>query len=49
MNKKVKIAISLLALILIFMNLFEVYENKYIVAVSYLVITILLFTKTKGK
>lgn len=48
MNKNIKITLGIFALIFIFLNLFQVYENKYIVALCYLIITILLFLKAKG-
>ena len=48
MNKKIKITIAVIAMILVFLNLFELFENRYVVALCYLVITILLFTKSKG-
>lgn len=48
MRKEVKIIVATISLIIIFLNLFEVYENKILTAICYLVITILLFIKTKG-
>lgn len=49
MNDNIRKLLALISLVLIFMNLFQLYENKYIVAICYLIITILLFVKPKGK